>query len=245
MVCVVHVNLPSDEIVGFLKQELQIKPICEKLLYQRVIQQTSAEYGIEVTPDEIQSEADLQRRNRKLESAADTYAWLNEQLISSDDWEAGIHSHLLQKKLAQHLFQDQVESYFAEHRLDFEQVILYQIVVPYEAVAQELFYQIEEGEISFFQAAHLYDIDEQRRLKCGYEGKLQRWSLEPTMASNIFSAKVGEVIGPLHLHDHYHLLIVEEFIAPDLNREIRQAILDRIFGEWMESELNRFIYQHD
>ena len=243
MVRFAHVDLPSDDIVDFLKQELQIKPICEKVLRQQIVQQTAVECGIEVTPDEIQQEADDQRRVRRLENATDTYAWLDDQLVSAEDWESGIHNHLLQKKLATHLYQEKIEPYFAEHRLDFEEVLLYQVVVPYKAVAQELFYQIEEGEISFFQAAHLYDIDEKRRLQCGYEGKLQRWTLSPNFAASIFSAKTGEIIGPLYLDECYHLVIVEEFIEPQLTDETSDFILNTLFEEWMKSEVNRFLYQ--
>ena len=243
MVCFIHVDLPSDEIVGFLKQELRIKPICEKLLRQRIIRQTAIDYEINVTSNEIQQEADDQRRTRRLENATDTYAWLNDQLVSPEDWESGIHNHLLQKKLANYLYKDKVEPYFIEHRLDFEQVLMYRVVVPYEAVAQELFYQIEEGEISFFQAAHLYDIDEKRRLQCGYEGKLQRWTLAPSLAASIFSAKTGEVIGPICLNEQYHLAIVEEFIEPDLTDETCDFILETLFEEWIQSEISRLLYQ--
>lgn len=244
MVSFEHITINDDQVVDFLKHQIQIKDICQSILSQQVIETAAREYGVHITSEEIQGEADQQRYQRRLESASQTYDWLKEQLISPDDWEAGIEAQLLRTKLAEHLFQDKIEKYFAEHRLDFEQVLLYRIAVPYAPIAQELFYQIEESEISFYEAAHFYDADERRRLQCGYEGKPYRWSLGPNLATSIFRAKVGELIGPLHFDNQYHLLMVEDFIAADLTSDVRSTILERLFQEWLNSELNHLVYQN-
>ena len=144
--------IDSDEIVQFLKKNLQLKEVCDKVLAQRAIAQAAIERGLEVTFEEIQVEADKLRRQKRLEKAADTFRWLTEQMISAEDWEAGIRDRLLADKLAESLFASEVEKFFAQSRLDFEQILLYQTVVPYEKVAQELFYQIEESEIKIGRA---------------------------------------------------------------------------------------------
>ncbi|WP_235107293.1 hypothetical protein [Acaryochloris sp. 'Moss Beach'] len=66
--------------------------------------------------------------------------------------------------MATYLFEEKVESYFAERRLNFDRFVIYQISVDCQKFAQELFYQIEEEEISFYEAAHLYDLDERASL---------------------------------------------------------------------------------
>lgn len=240
-----NIQVIPETIVTFLKRELLFKEIYQKILYQQIVNRTVQERDITVTPEEIQVEADRQRYQRRLESAAATYAWLQEQLITPEDWEAGIRNHLYARKLAESLFAHDVERYFVEHRLDFEQISLYRITVPYHQLSQELLYQIEENEISFYEAAHLYDIDERRRLQCGYEGKLYRWSLDPDVTAAVFAARVGEVIGPMQSSQGYDLLMVEEFVAAELTAERRKEIIDRMFQEWLEGELNHLIYDGD
>ncbi|HEY9697079.1 MAG TPA: peptidylprolyl isomerase [Trichocoleus sp.] len=236
------ISIEPDAIVDYLKQELSLKEICQKVLYQILIKKAAQSQGIIVTPEEIQVEADRQRYQKRLESAAATFAWLNEQLITPNEWETGIQNQLIMKKLAESLFAQDVEKYFAEHRLDFEQISLYKITVPYKELAQELRFQLEEGEISFFEAAHLYDVDEQRRLQCGYEGRLYRWSLNPEIAAAIFSATIGEVLGPFQNDQGFELLMVEELIEAELNPTVRQEIIDRMFQEWLQGELTYFIH---
>lgn len=244
MSSVSHSPVKSELIVPFLKRNLLFKEIYQKILCQQIIHQTAQEHGITVTSEEIQADADRQRYQKHLESAAATYTWLEDQMITAEDWEAGIFDSLLQQKLADTLFAPEVEKYFAENRLDFEQVSLYRISVPYQQLAQELFYQIEENEISFYEAAHLYDLDENRRLQCGYEGRFHRWDLTPDSAALIFGARLGEVIGPVQTEQSYDLLRAEEFITADLTPETRQKIVDRLFQEWLNSELNYLLHNH-
>jgi parvulin-like peptidyl-prolyl isomerase len=237
-------SINADEIVFFLKKDMHLKTVCQKILYQKIIAQTAESRGIEVTSAEIQTEADRIRYEKRLEKAADTLAWLKEEMISPEDWEAGIGDRLLAKKVSDCLFAAEVEKHFAQTKLDFEQISLYQILVPYEKLAQELFYQIEEEEISFFEAAHLYDIDEKRRNLCGYEGKLYRWSLKPEIATAIFSAKPGEIVGPLQTEQGYHLFRVEEFIHAELTPARSKEIQDKLFKEWLSNELNYLIHNN-
>ena len=162
--------------------------------------------------------------------------------MTVEDWEMGLRDRLLTQKLKEALFARDVERVFAESRLDFDRVDLYRLRVPYQPLCQELFYQIEEGEISFYEAAHLYNIDEQRRLRCGYEGRLQRWNFEPEVAATIFGEAPGHVLGPFASAQGYDLLMSANFLFSELNDETRNTILDRLFQEWLESELNYLIH---
>lgn len=234
-------NISPDDVISFLKKTLQYNEARLGVLQQAIVTRAAEARGIMVEPDEIQAEADRQRRERRLERASDTFAWLSEQHITPEEWEAGIRDRLLAQKLKQELFGNEVESYFAQNRLDFDQIVLYQIIVPYEQLANELFYQIEESEISFFEAAHLYDIDANRRQHCGYEGKLYRWSLKPDIAAIVFAATPGQVIHPIQTEQGFHLLRIEEFIPAQLNTETQQEILQRLFQDWLNSELNYWL----
>lgn len=238
------IAINTKEIIQFLKQKTRLKEVCQEVVSEKIIQQAAASRNIEVTSEEIQVEAEEIRRAKRLEKASDTIAWLKEEMNTIEEWETAIKQTLLTKKLAHHLFDSKVESYFAQNRLDYDRFILYQLVVPYEKLAQELFYQIEEEEISFYQAAHLYDLDENRRYVCGYEGKVHRWNFAPDIAAAIFKTPipVNEIIGPLRSDLGYHLFKIEAYIPAELTSEQRQEIIDRQFKQWLDSELNYMIH---
>lgn len=235
-------RLEPDQIVDFLKREIQIKSVCQQLVYRQIVQLASQGRNLEVSSEEIQTAANQMRYEMRLERAADTLNWLSEQLITADDWEAGLRDRLLAQKLKEALFVDDVERVFAQSRLDFDQIDLYRLRVPYQTLSQELFYQIEENEISFYEAAHLYDIDEQRRLRCGYEGRLHRWEFEPEVAAAVFGEPVGQLLGPFAVGQGYDLLMTANLLPGELTDETRRTILDQLFNEWLDSELNYLIH---
>lgn len=236
------VPIELDEIIDFLKKNIQFKEIYEKILHQKIINKAAQERGLTVTPGEIQAQADRQRYEQRLEKVAETLAWLDAQMMTPEQWEAGICDRILAKNLAEHLFAKEVEKFFAQNRLDFDQVLLYQIIVNDGKLAQELFYQLEEREISFYEAAYLYDADEKRRHQCGYVGYTSRWNLKPDIAAAVFGVPLGEVIGPIQTDLGFHLLKVEEFIPAELTPQRYQELLDGMFQQWLASELTYMLH---
>ena len=235
-------DIKLEEIIAFLKERLQIKKIYQNILHKKIIILAAEERDLIVTPEEIQIDAEKLRFQERLEKASDTFAWLEAQMVTLEDWEAGIRNELLRKKLSEFLFAKEVKKFFNQNKLSFDQVTLYQIIVPYEKLAREIFYQIEEEELNFYLAAHLYDIDEKRRSQCGYEGKIYRWSINPEFAARIFVASPKEVIFPFQTEQGYHISMVEEFIPAELTPEVYEEILDRMFNEWLASELNYMLH---
>ena len=238
MINLSRASIEANDVLALLKRDIQFKEVSQRILHQKLIEKVARERGVSVTPEEIEAEANRQRYEKRLQRASDTLAWLADQMMTADDWEAGIRARLLAKKLADYLFAKEVEKFFAQNKLDFEEVLLYQILLRDEKIARELYYEIENQEISFYEAARLYDIDERRRLQCGYEGKLCRWGMKPAIAAAVFSAPLGEPIGPLRTEQGYHLLMVEKFIPAQLTPERYQEILNRMFNQWLDSELN-------
>ena len=230
--------MEPDEIINCLKTETQLKEVCTKILSQRIIEKVAQQQDISVNTEEIEIEANRQRREKRLEKASDTLRWLEQQMLTPLDWEVGIRNRLLKQKLALKLFGKEVEQFFIQNRSEFEQVVLYQFVVSGEKLAQELYYQIEESEISFYQAARLHDIDENRRYKCGYEGKVYRWAVIPQIAPLVFNASPQQLVGPIKTENGYHLFMVEDYIPAELTPKRYQEILDNMFEQWLDTELD-------
>ncbi|AFZ43297.1 hypothetical protein PCC7418_1091 [Halothece sp. PCC 7418] len=234
--------IEAEEIVAFLKRQVQLKQTCTKILHQKIIQQAIQDHQLEISAEEIQAEADKIRHQMHLEQAEDTFAWLNDELITPEDWEAGIYEDLAAHKLANHLFSQAVTDLFNQNQHQFEQILLYEMILADEKLAWEIFYQIEEEELSFYQAAHLYDVDPERRIQCGYVGKVHRHDLKPNIATLVFQAIPGSVITPFASEQGYHIFLVEKFIQPELTNEIYQMLLDEMFQDWLAQELDYMLF---
>ncbi len=244
MVQFYDIPIKPEEIEDFLKANIRLRETCSQILGQKIIKKAATSRNITVTSEEIQTRAEEIRREKRLEKVSDTLAWLQANLLTSDEWEQSLENYLLSSKLAHDLLDKQAESYFVENRLDFEEFIIYQILVPYQKLAQELFYQIEEEEISFYEAAHLYDLDQQRRYMCGYLGKKKRRDFQPNVAAAIFKdpLPIGQVIGPIQTEQGFNLFRLEEYIKPELTPQKHQQIVDDLFRQWLDKEINYLIH---
>lgn len=238
MVNVSSLPVEPAEIVNFLGQNLKLKEVCQAIHCQTIVNRVAIDRGLEITVEEIQAEMHRIQSEALLDTPTAVASWLANHWIQMNDWQLGIRQQLLTRKLAENLFASEVERRFAQYQRQFEQILLYRITVPYATLSQELFHRIEEAEISFYEAAHLYNVDSRLRLQCGYEGKKYRQDLEPEIADVIFNAVEGRVLGPFRSSDEaYDLLLVEEFFPATLTPELCEHLIDQLFEEWLARQV--------
>jgi parvulin-like peptidyl-prolyl isomerase len=139
--------------------------------------------------------------------------------------------------LTTHLFADKVEPYFYENQLDYAGVVMYEVVLDDEDLAMELFYSIQEEEMSFYDVAHKYIEDKELRRKGGYRGILSRKDLKSEISAAVFAATPPEVLKPIVTSKGVHLILVEEIIQAELNDKLGYQIVSELFGEWVINQI--------
>ena len=233
----------AKEAVEYLQECLTYRTISEQWLNAQILRQAAIDYGIQVSENDIQEEGDRQRRELRLERADQTLDWLASEEITPEQWERGITDQLLRTAMAEHLFGKDVERIFIENRLNYDGRSLYRLEVSDKALAQELFYQIEDGEISFFEAAHAYDESEVRRDRCGFEGIVHRFDLPSAQAEAVFDAMPRQVLVPMETDTGFCILWVDRIVPAVLTPNLRTTILEEMLTQWLAAEMIR--WKHD
>jgi parvulin-like peptidyl-prolyl isomerase len=240
-----RLKIDAEEFVHQLKLSFQVPSLVEAVLMRQIITSAAQEANIQIDPAELQQSADGLRSQYALWSAEATWAWLQKYHLSLDDFEEMAHHSLLATKLAQHLFEAAVEPFFAEHLLDYVQVVLYEVILDNQDLAIELFYAFQEQEISFPEIAHRYISDPELRRKGGYRGILKRTDLEPEIAAAVFAAQPPQIIRPIAIGKASFLIFVEEIIQPTLKAELRSQILTELFNTWVKQQVEKAIDKVD
>jgi parvulin-like peptidyl-prolyl isomerase len=114
---------------------------------------------------------------------------------------------------------------------------LYEVVLDDKDFAMELFYGIQEGEMSFYEVAHQYIQDTELRRKGGYRGIVRRKELKPEISAAVFVAKPSQILKPIVTSSGVHLILVEETILPELNNKVRYQILSDLFAGWLKQQI--------
>jgi parvulin-like peptidyl-prolyl isomerase len=231
------ITISSEDILHQVKLSCKIPSLIEKIVTRKIITSAAAEAGIKVETEELQKAADNIRLLGKLKSADDTWAWLQKHGLSLDDFEELIYNNVISGKLAQHLFADKVEPFFVEHQLNYVGVIMYEVVLDDEDLAMELFYAVQEGEMSFYEVAHQYIQDTELRRKGGYQGIVRRKELKPEISAAVFAAAPPQVFKPIVSAKGLHLIWVEEIIQPQLDDKLRYQIISDLFISWLNQQI--------
>ena len=229
-------TISTSEIIQSIQLSRKMPAVLAELMNQKIIETTATQENIIVTEDELQNAADRFRLENKLISSQDTLKWLEKHYLSVTEFEQSIKMEILSQKLAHHLFQDRVEANFHAHQLDYYQAIVYEIPLDNFNLAMELFYGIQEQELSFWDLAHKYIENDELRRHNGYRGKKTRSQLQPEIAAAVFALnndRLPQVIKPIAIGKKTYLIYVEEIIQPVLERSLRQQIISQLYQEWL------------
>ncbi|AHJ28350.1 peptidylprolyl isomerase [Nodularia spumigena CS-584] len=230
-------TISASDIIHSLKLSSQVPGLVEAIASQKIIAEVAQKSGITVTPEEIQQEGDNLRLAHKLVKAKDTLTWLQKHHLSVNEFEQLVQNKILSKKLANHLFTSQVERFFYQHQLDYIAAITYEIIFDDKDLALEMFYAVEEGEISFPEIARLYILEPELRCTYGYQGRRHRKDFRPEIASAVFAATLQQILKPIVTPKGVYLIWVEEIIQPQLDESLREKIITELFTDWLKQQI--------
>lgn len=234
---ITRIEIKDKELIYEAKISGKMAGLIQSILRRNVIADQIEKYEIELTSTDLQQAADKFRIVHKLETTEATKQWLESGNFSLDDFEYIVTQDLLAHKLAEHLFGERVEQFFHQHLLDYSGAILYEVILEDPDLAMEIFYSLQEGDLSFAVVAHQYSSDLELRRRGGYIGKVSRKQLHPEISAAVFAAKPPQLIPPITTAVGVHLIQVEEIITPKLDEQLYSQILAQMFDRWLDDKV--------
>jgi parvulin-like peptidyl-prolyl isomerase len=230
---ITRTEIKDRELIYEAKISGKLNGLIQSILRRNVIAAQIKQIGIELTATELQQAADRFRIIHQLETTEATKKWLEDGDFSLDDFEYIVTQDLLAHKLAEHLFGERVEQFFHQHLLDYSGAILYEVILEDRDLAMEIFYSLQEGDLSFADVAHQYITAPELRRRGGYIGTVSRKQLHPEISAAVFAASPPQLIAPVTTAIGVHLIQVEEIITPKLDQQLYQQILTEMFDRWL------------
>lgn len=233
------ITISQADLLQQVQLSCQIPNLIEGIISRQIVIEAAKQAGIQIETEELQKAADQFRLIKQLQNANETLTWLQKHHLSLDDFEKIVHTNLLSEKLAQHLFADKVESWFVEHQLDYWGAILYEVVLDDVDLAMELFYAIQEQEMSFSEVAHQYIQEPELRRMGGYRALQHRHNFKPEISASIFASQPPQLLKPMLTSEGVHLILVEEIIQPQLDERLSSQILAGLFSQWLKQQVEQ------
>jgi hypothetical protein len=96
----------TQDLLHQIKITGKIPELMHGILQQRVLEVAAQELKLEISEEEIQKGADQFRVANRLETVPATQKWLDDRMLSMEDFEQLITTNLLAPKIAQKMFFD-------------------------------------------------------------------------------------------------------------------------------------------
>jgi parvulin-like peptidyl-prolyl isomerase len=231
-------NISPEEVIKFLALTGQSNNIYFEMIKNKEVVKKAKELGLMVSDGQLQEFADQYRTIRGLFTSDEMLNFLKCNGLTEEDFEAFCEASVLTMALKESLPTEQrIEEYFINNRSEFDLARISIIIVKEETLANDIMIQVTEEDEDFHKLTRKYSIDETTRNYGGYIGGVSRRMLSPEVAAKVFNAKAGDLLGPFEREKLYQLILVEEVMKAELNDDVKEAIKERIFSEWVSQFL--------
>lgn len=223
------VGIDADEAV---RQQLFAggRSLLDDVVDEALLREYAARQGTANTDRELQVAFDELRYRHDLVSVEATEQWLRTTGQTLRSVQNGLDLQILRNKIVGGLPEDTLRAYYADHLLDFEFVQIYSIRVANEALARELLAHIRDEGANFHVLAMEHSRDEETRHLGGWVGARRRSELTSAIASAVFGAPQGTIVGPIQTEPGWNLFKVALHARPAFE-EVKEQVQKRVYEE--------------
>jgi glycosyltransferase involved in cell wall biosynthesis/parvulin-like peptidyl-prolyl isomerase len=174
----------------------------------------------------------------QLTSESERQTWLQQQGITERQFLDLATRKLRIEKFKQATWRNKLESYFLQQKQQFDRVIYSLIRTQDAAVAQELYFRLQEGEQSFSEIARQYSQGAEAKTG-GLMGPVALNIPHPKLARILTLSQPGQLLPPTRIGEWWLIVRVEEFLPAQLDETMRQRLLDEFFSSWLNEQLQQ------
>lgn len=132
------------------------------------------------------------------------------------------------------------EQYFLEKKGRLDQVVFRIIRVREAGLAQELYFRIEDDEVSFQDVAQAFSEGVEADTG-GLVGPVALERIQPELASLLQHLNCGQLSSPLQLGQWWVLVRLEKLIPARFDTLLRRQIIDHLFNQFIQTQVDQVI----
>jgi parvulin-like peptidyl-prolyl isomerase len=226
----------DPEILHYLRCSFKIAEVATLAEQELVVIQACEQLGLTVLDQELQAAGDAFRLEHKLAGASETFAWLEKQRITVEEWSEGVRNQLLKQKLKERLFSNAIDIHYLGYRQEYDRVALSQILVQDLASAIKIVHTLKDTPTAFCALALEHSQAQNSRQNGGFVGVRFVSELLPEIKQAIADRQEGELIGPVQTQLGYHILKLEKRFPTHLSEAVRTEIMNTLFQAWLQTD---------
>lgn len=222
-----HWQVSNEQLEQLLRRTEAMRPLLRRYLEEEISQ-------LVALPTERQAELHTQFRDQqKLVDDTAEAAWLKQRGWTAEDLQLHLARPEALSRFAEQRFGPGIEETFLRRKNDLDTVVYSLLRVQDRGLAQELWIQLSEGEISFPEAASRHSDGPEANTK-GVIGPVALGQLQPELADRLRSLQQGELREPLAAMPWWVLIRLEQLTPARLDKPMRESLLQEQLSALLE-----------
>jgi parvulin-like peptidyl-prolyl isomerase len=229
-----HWQVSNARLEELLRRTESMRPLLRRSLEEEITQ-------LVTLPAERQAELHTQFRDQQqLADDAAEQAWLEQRGWNADDLALHLARPEALNRFAEQRFGPGIEETFLQRKNQLDTVVYSLLRVQDRGLAQELWIQLSEGEISFPEAASRHSDGPEAHTK-GVIGPVGLGQLQPDLAERLRSLRQGELREPVAAGPWWVLIRLEQLTPAKLDDAMRQRLLQEQLHHWLEQRIDALL----
>ncbi|MGB7415193.1 MAG: peptidylprolyl isomerase [Thermosynechococcaceae cyanobacterium] len=196
-----------------------------------------------ICTEEEQEQARLRFfEQNQLASEADLQGWLKQNEVAPEQLQMLILRPVKLETFKRQMWGAQLGNHFLKQKQHLDQAIYYLMRTKNVAVAQELYFRLQEGESSFEVLARDYSEGPEAQTG-GLIGPRELSQAHPKLAQLLRTSQPGQVFPPVRLGEWFLIVRLEKLIPAQLDPPTEQRLLNDLFNQWLQQQLQRVSLQ--
>ena len=225
-------TIDSDEIPAILKRQGLWAQFLRSLVIEEAIAETAC------SPEERSRAVEDWRLQNKLASMDAWKAWMETQSMTQEEVEDIILQPLRLEKFKKATWGSKVEGYFMDRRTALDQVVYSLLRTQDQHLARELYYRIEQQEVSFADCARQYSQGPEKQTG-GLLGPVPASQPHPHISKLLTISQPGQLWPPQNLAEWFVIVRLEKFIPAQLDDSMRRRLIDEMYETWLQEQVKQ------
>ncbi len=223
-------------------QSFSASEVVQRLVAYRMLPQLSQEIIIDQAISDVECTAEEEQQaqqqffaQNKLSSESDLQAWLQHNGVSPEQLKHLMFRPFRLETFKRNTWGAQLGNHFLKQKQHLDRVIYSLIRTKDIAIAQELYFRIQEGEASFADLAKEYSQGPEAQTG-GLIGPMELSQAHPKLAQLLRTSQPGQIFPPVRLDEWFLIVQLDKLLPAQLDDATEKRLLNDLFQRWLQQQ---------
>jgi parvulin-like peptidyl-prolyl isomerase len=192
--------------------------------------------GVECTVADKAQAIEQFCERQQLRSNEQVAQWLDVQGLLPADLEAIALRQFKLEKFKQETWGKKVDTYYMTRKTQLDRVIYSLIRTEDLGIAQEVYFRLQDGDLSFADIAREYSQGPEAQTG-GLIGPVELSTPHPAIAKLLVTNPPGHICPPIRIEQWFAIVRPDKVIPAQLDDGVRARLLHELFQQWLQQEL--------